>query len=355
MSAKSSTWISRTLLGLGLSCSLGACLQNDAENTASAEIWSPLNLASPPHLASGRSTIEGRYVYAQPDEGEITIPMFLGGSVPGEFSIVEPSMKAGSGEVKIKYSKKKNLVELRAKFKGLPYRGSWVKDYDNSSQFNVHFNEVHNAKWQLWFVGTMFGRKHENAYYSASTLKFLGTKYNFAPFTNTPPPAVGTYFPVALPMLQMVCTPIFEGKPNGEADVTFKFRYDRIEDALGSPGALYTATAFDACLPDKIDPYWTNARLPDDQFMSFDTFLQSIWNGEGIAVSMSAEPDPKPAELAFRDNTFIGWSGMYPALIPPGYAPDSRSATGRIVPQPAGSYQVPPNPPSRRNLCGGGQ
>lgn len=357
MSAKSLFRLRRAVVGLGVACAMSACLQNnqaDMDNTASTG-EGILNLANPPPLASGRSTVEGRYVYAPPDEGEFTMNLGVGGAAPGEFAIIEPSMVNGQAKITFKYSKKKNLVEVTGKFKGLPYRPTYHKTFDNSTAFNKQFMEIQNAKWQLWLVGTMFGRQHEQAYYSATTFQFLGTRYDFAPLGPKPAPAVGSYFTTPIPALQMICSPIFEGKPNGEAEIKFRFRYDRMEDAVGSPGTVFMYTAFNGCLPDQLDGYWTDYRLPDEKFMTFDTFLQSIWNGENVVVAMSAEPDPKPPELAFRDNTFIGWSGFYPAEIPKGWSMDARSGTGRLRPTPTGSYQVPPFPASRRNLCGGGQ
>ncbi len=356
MSAKSLFRFRRAVVGLGVACAMSACLQNnqaDMDNTAST--GAPvLNLSNPPPLSTGRSVIEGRHVYATPDEGEITLNLAAGAAGVGEFAVAEPSMLNGEAKVTFKYSKKNNLVEMKAKIKGLPYRPTFRKDFDDSTPFNKQFMEVQNAKWQFWLVGTMFGRQHEQGYYSASTFQFLGTRYDFAPLGPKPAPAPGSYFTVPIPAVQMLCSPIFEGKPNGEAEVTFRFRYDRIEDAVGSPGAIYMLTAFNGCTPDHIDAYWTNTRLPDEKFMSWDYFLQSIWNGEGISVVMSAEPDPKPPELAFRDNTFIGFNGFYPNAMPKGFVADARSGTGRIRPAPTGSYQVPFFPPSRRNLCGGG-
>lgn len=356
MSAKSLFRLRRAWVGLGAACALSACLQNnqpDINDTASTQNG-VLNLANPPPLSTGRSTIEGRHVYAPPDEGEFSINLNVGGAGVGEYAIIEPSMINGEAKVTFRYSKRKNLVEMTAKFKGLPYRPTYRKDFDESSAFNKHFQEVRNAKWQFWLMGTLFGRQHEQLYYSASTLQYLGTRYDFAPLGPKPAPAPGSYFTFAAPVLQMICSPMFEGKPNGEGEVKFRFRYDHMEDAAGTPGVIYLLTPFNACTPDHVDPYWTNSRLPDEKFMTWDTFLQSIWNGENIAVAMSAEPDPKPPELAFRDNTFIGWTGVYPAEMPKGFMGDTRSGTGKIKPAVAGNFQVPMFPPSRRNLCGGG-
>lgn len=354
MSAKSLQRLRSTVLGLGAACSLAACSLDKASDETASLGASVLNLSAPPVLASGRSTIEGRYVYAPPDEGEFTMHLNLGGAGAGEMVIVEPSMINGDAQVRFVYSKKKNLVEMTAKFKGLPYRPSYKREFDPTSPFNKHFMEVKNAKWQFWLIGTTFGRQREDLYFDATTLKFLGTRYDFVPIGPKPAPAPGSFFTVQAPVVQMLCSPLFEGKPNGEGEVKFRFRYDRLEDAAGTPGTIYALTAFDACKPDHYDPYWTNSRLPDEKYMTWDTVLQSIWNGENFAVAMSAEPDPKPVELAYRDNTFLGWTGYYPAEIPKGLMANNKTGTilGPVTP---GVHQAPMYPPSRRNLCGGGQ
>jgi hypothetical protein len=70
---------------------------------------------------------------------------------------------------------------------------------------------------------------------------------------------------------------------------------------------------------------------------------------------MSAEPSPKPPELGFRDDTFIGWGGGYPAVVPEGFMGDARSNTGHVIPANFTTHQVPSWPASRRHLCGGVQ
>lgn len=344
-----------TFLSASLLCaSLGACQPKfDASDLDVVE--SGLNLADPRNNPTGRSTIEGRYVYAPPDEGEISFPLTLGFAMPGEYSIQEPSMVNGSARVKIKYSKKNNKVEVEAKFKGLPYRPSFTKSFDNSTALNHHDKTVTNASWQIWLIGGFYGRVHDDIYYDAQTLKFLGTKYDFQPYTTRPFPGAGTYIPSRAPFLQMICSPAFDGSPdpNGETNVKFTLRYDRMSDALGSPGTMNTTIPYDLCEPDHYDMYYTDARLPADKYMSFDYFLKSIWNGEQIGIAVSAEPTPRPSYLNFRDNTFIGWGNMYPALIPAGHSFDALS--GGVVPMKGQSHQIPFFAPSRRHLCGGGQ
>ena len=310
-------------------------------------------LVTPPEIANGVSDIEGRYTYADPDEGEFVIPLTLNFCLPGEFCIQDQSQIDGSATVRIVYSRARNTVDVYADFVGLPYRPTYEKRFDDSTDFNPQFMRVEDARWQMWLMGTVFGRYHETLYYDATTLQFLGTRFDFAPHGDRPFPAEGTYFTAPAPAIRMVCSPIFEGNPDGTGHLHFTLRFDRIEDAAGSQGVVNTIHPFDICEPDALTNYWTQTRLPDDMFMSFDYFLESIWNGEGIGIAMSAEPYPKPPELAYRDNTFITWGNMYPSVVPQGYGLDFRNF-GTITPISGVSEQLDPWPPSRRHLCGSG-
>ena len=90
-------------------------------------------------------------------------------------------MLNGEAKITFKHSKKRNVVEMTAKIKASPTAPVSQRDFDDSTPFNKQFTEVHDAKWQFWLVGTMFGRQHEKGYYSSTTLQFLGTRYDFEP------------------------------------------------------------------------------------------------------------------------------------------------------------------------------
>lgn len=329
-------------------CVAAGCAQESGDVGVRAE-----PLVTPPEIANGVSDIEGRYTYADPDEGEFTIPLTLNFCLPGELCIQEQSQIDGSATVRIVYSRARNTVDVYADFVGLPYRPTYEKDFDDSTDFNPQFMRVEDARWQMWLMGTVFGRYHETLYYDATTLQFLGTRFDFAPHGPRPFPAEGTYFTAPAPAIRMICSPIFEGNPDGTGHLHFTLQFDRMEDAAGSPGVVNTIHPFDICEPDALTNYWTQTRLPDDMFMSFDYFLESIWNGEGIGIAMSAEPYPKPPELAYRDNTFITWGNMYPSVVPQGFGLDFRNF-GTITPISGVTEQLDPWPPSRRHLCGSG-
>jgi hypothetical protein len=338
--------------GFALASGCGGGSSQSAEKTRTVESA----LAAPPHVGPGVSTIRGRNIYAPPDEGELDIPFTLDLSLPGELNIQTPSMVNGHARLHVKYSKRKNTVDFDAEFHGLPFRGTFTKDFDDTTPFNQQFVTVKDAHWQMWLMGTLFSRQHEDLYYDLTTpgkLPFLGTVYDFQPIGTKPFPAPGTYTTVQGNALQMVCSPEFEGNPNGEGHLHFTLQYDHIADAMGTPGTINMILPFDACHPDALSNYWTQAMLPDSKFMTWDTYLESIWGGEGIGFVTTAEPFPKPEALGVRDNDFVGWGNVYPGIVPEGFGMDFRTF-GTIIPIHGHTYQLAPWPPtSRRNLCGG--
>jgi hypothetical protein len=333
----------------------GGCGSDPSRSSESARTTKS-ELAALPNVGPGVSTIRGRNVYAPPDEGELDIPFTLNLSLPGELNIQTPEMIAGHAGLHIKYSKSKNTVEFDAEFHGLPFRPTITKDFDDSTAFNEQLVTVTDAHWQMWLMGTLFSRQHETLYYGLTTpgkLPFLGTIYDFQPIGTKPFPAPGTFATVQANALQMVCSPEFEGKPNGEGHVRFTLKYDHIEDAMGTPGVINLILPLDACKPDALANYWTNSMLPDSKFMTWDTYLESIWSGEGIGFVTTAEPSPKPEFLAFRDNDFVGWGNVFPGVVPQGFGMDFLTF-GTIIPIHGSTYQLAPWPStSRRNLCGG--
>ncbi|HEX7666504.1 MAG TPA: hypothetical protein VF407_18385, partial [Polyangiaceae bacterium] len=288
----------------------------------------------------------------------IEFPMTMNISLPSELSIQEKSMIDGWAKVRIKYSKRRNTVDVYLTAKGLPYRKTFTKDFDDSTEFNFEYKTLPDAHWQFWLMGTLFGRYHEIAYYDSTSLKFLGTKWDFVPFGSRPFPAAGTFITAPVNAIRMICSPIFEGRPNGDLEYHYQLQYDHIADAMGSPGTVNAVLPFDLCEPDKLENYWSNTRLSDDMFMTWDYYLQSIWNGEGLGTVFTAEPAVKPGELGFRDNNMVGWGQIYPELVPQGMGMDFLTAAnafggGSMIPIHGSTYQLKPWPDSTRHKCGG--
>ncbi len=139
-----------------------ACERGGAEPAAPRAAPSSVARGAP---AVGRSTLENRFVYAPPDEGELTVPLTLDMTMPGELSIQTPSMVAGSAALHVTYSKKRNIVSCALDARGLPYRPTFSKQVDDGTPFNRSLLTVKDARWQLWLVGSVFGRQHEDVFY----------------------------------------------------------------------------------------------------------------------------------------------------------------------------------------------
>ena len=301
---------------------------------------------------TGLSSIEHRYVYALPDEGEFDVPLTLDVALPGEFSIQEPAMLAGGASVHVSYSKSRNVVSVDLKGRGLPYRPTFTRTADDSSAFDHPLATVHEARWRLWLIGTSFGRQHEDLYYSETIPhEFLGTRYDFPPFGSVPPPIARSFERVQGNARQMIASPLFEGEPGGDVAYHFSLPYDRLVDDWGTPGAINIVAPMDLCEPDALSNYWTQTKLPDDKIMTWDTFLQSIWSGEGIGFMMTAEPVPSPGAPRYRSSAFVGWANVYPATLPRGFGLDY-CTFGTVIPLRGHSDELAPWPPtSRRHPC----
>jgi hypothetical protein len=309
--------------------------------------WAQTAPIVPRPRVTGFSTVEQRYTYAPPDKGEFEIPMTIGGAAPTETVLEEPLMCSpeAKAKVKIKYDKSKNTVKLIADFhKALPYRMSYTRAVDVSTPYNQFPVTVTNGKWQLWFVPRLFSFE-TNFYYDATTLRLLG---NEVEFPGGPPP---NSFPISVPTLQMICSPIFEGEPDGDGHLEVTYRYDQILDDRGMGGTYTAFLPYDLCKPDQYGVYYVNGGLPVSKAPNFDQVLESIWNGYGMAISSSLEPDPKPSYLFSRDNTMIGWGGGYPGGLPEGLTANPISGTYETRTS-CQTHAAPNFPTAYFNVCG---
>jgi hypothetical protein len=332
-------------LAAGIVCS--ACDRSNAAVSSTSHPRAPARVAP-----TGRSDIEQRYVYAPPDEGAFTVPLTLDMALPGQVSIEEPAMVAGGATIRVAYSKARNTVTIDLEARGLPFRPSFAKNVDDSTAWNTQPMSVKNVRWQLWLAGTMFGRQHEDLFYGEGTPReFLGTRYDFPPLGEVAAPLPGTYELAQGNARQMIGLTPFEGSDDDDVAQRFVLAYDRLVDVWGTPGSLSLMLPLDGCKPDAMASYWTGTRLPTDKVMTWDTFLASIWSGEGIGFWITAEPESPPAELAYRESGFVGWANVYPAAVPRGFGFDYCSM-GTLLPIHERTYQLALWPPtSRRNLC----
>lgn len=329
-----------------LSVSLGAVLSLVSPLVGAATNPAP---ALVPRHPTGFSTIEQRYVYAQPDEGVIEFPLQLGVNPSNELIIEEPSICNGSAFVRFTYSKSKNKVTVEALFKGLPYRMSASRPDDPSTPWNQWPTSVTNGKWQLWLAGKLYN-KESIFYYDATTLDLIGNEYDLAKTGGPPPDAI----PQSIPVLQMIETPLFEGKPNGEGYVRFEWPYDHMLDDLGTAGTLQGYLPKKLCRPDEYTTYYTNGGIPAANALTFDDFIDTINSGYGTMVAVSLEPDPKPAYLLSRDNIMVAWSTVWPGMEFDGraYTMDAVSGAFQTRTEPCGTHVGPKLPPAYYDFCG---
>jgi len=208
--------------------------------------WADPPAALVPRTPTGFSNVRQRYLYAPPDEGEFTVPLRLGNGAPREYMIEEPSMCSGSAQVKVRYSKAKNRVQVLADFRGLPFRMTATRPDDLSTAYNRYPLTVENGKWQLWFVGRQFNLV-TNFYYDARTLQLIGNEMDVKN-----PPADAKIVPINT--LHMVSGPLFEGTPNGNAHPVFEFAYNQMLDPQGSGGVYFAHVPYSLCQPDAYGP-----------------------------------------------------------------------------------------------------
>lgn len=299
---------------------LGAAAAHADEPPLHAPALKPRTPPAPGAMPeTGYSAIEGRYVYAPPDEGDLFIPMQVGAG-PNELAIETPELCDGEAWVKIKYSKKRNKVTVKIHATGMPYRPSYTRGRDVSTAVNHHLMTVEDARWQLWLFGDLLMRD-TIFYYDALTTDLVGSEYDFP---DGPPPGA---FPVVIPAARLWGTPLWEGDPDGNVDVELDFDYDRMIDGDGGNGTIGAFVPPRLCEPDRLSIYYYEGALPDSDPFNFDEFLHPIWAGYGNMVATSAEPYPKPPIIHHRDNTMIAHIGTYPQTMPKGYTLDLRGNT----------------------------
>ena len=294
---------------------------------------------------TGFSSIEQRYVYGTPDEGEFRLSLQPGAG-PNEVFIRDLRMCESKAELQVNYSKSANKVHFRAEFDGLPYRPSFTRSVDISNQWNTHPVQVEDGKWQIWTIGRVFGIL-VTLYYDGASGNYVGNEYDFP---DGPPPFS---FPVIYPMSHLICSPIFEGNPNGHAEVEWEYDYDQMLDELGSGGTIAGFIPENICEPDHLIAVYTNGGIAPEDAISWDDVLDQIHHS-GIMFATSLEPDPKPDYLASRDNLMIGHLGAYPQVIPNGYTLELNGFTlQRLDPDTCtASVEVPDWQGPYYELCG---
>ncbi|MDJ0573944.1 MAG: hypothetical protein QNJ65_02100, partial [Xenococcaceae cyanobacterium MO_234.B1] len=261
--------------------------------------------------------------YAPEDEGRIRFPMELGFNIPDELSVFTPEMVTGSAEATVTYSKAANEVIVELDLEGLPYRETFTRPEDVSTPYNQQLVSVEDAKWQLWLNGKWFNFE-SNYWYDGQTGQLIGNEYDLpgGPPSADSPIDVNSDgvadTPIALPTVQSIGSPIFEGNPDGTAQIRLEYTYDQLLDELGTAGVFSTVLPYNLNRPDEVGVYYTEGGLPTSLAMNWDEVLSSIRNNERVQFAISVEPDPKPDFLDARPNTMDAWAAFYPLRTPDG-------------------------------------
>jgi hypothetical protein len=244
--------------------------------------------------------------------GKFDVPLGLGNGVGTELVIMEPEMCAGSAHAEVSWNQRANLVKVKAKFDGLPYRRDFCYEVDvNQDYFQASYPQcIEEARWQIWLVGRN-GTRTSTFFWDGVTLDFIGNIYDL----DGPPPA--NAIALEIPVVQMVCSEIFESDPDSlEAEVNFHFQYDQILDVRGTGGTFFTVVPRNLGNPFDVFGYYTTGGLPVEEAMDFDDILGDVAAGSGLIIATSAEPFPKPPFLHSRSNVMPGWAGVGPSDQP---------------------------------------
>ncbi|MDJ0573943.1 MAG: calcium-binding protein [Xenococcaceae cyanobacterium MO_234.B1] len=259
--------------------------------------------------------------YAPEDEGRIRVPLEIGLNIPDELSVFTPEVVAGSGEVAITYSKAANEVIIELDIEGLPYRETFTRPEDVSTPYNQQLVSVEDAKWQLWLNGNWFNIE-SNFWYDGQTGQLIGNEYNLptGPVPTDSPLDVNddgvADTPFSFPVVQAIGSPIFEGNPDGTAQVRLEYTYDQLLDERGTAGVFATVIPYNLNSPSEVGIYYTEGGLPVSIAMTWDEILDNMQNNERVQFALSVEPDPKPSFLDSRPNTMDAWAGFYPLITP---------------------------------------
>ena len=292
--------------------------------------------------------------FAPEEEGRIRFPLAVTGvSLPDEVDIVTPEMLTGSAEATITYSKSDDRVILELDIDGLPYQLDFTRSEDVSTPYNQFPVAIEDAEWQVWLIGNQFNIE-TTFWYDGQTGQLIANEFDLL---NRPLAEDGSVdvnndgvadISVQVPTIQAIGTPIFEGTPDGQAQVSFKFDYDRLLDERGTAGFYQAFLPYNLNQPEEVGVYYTDGGLPVSEAMTWDDVLSTI-RTTGLGLALSLEPDPKPDFLDSRDNTMLAWKNLYPTIIPENVVFEAASGTFRFAE--ASDLVTHVNPPTPARLA----
>ena len=291
--------------------------------------------------------------FAPEAEGRIRFPLAVTGvSLPEEVDIVTPEMLSGSAEAIITYSKSDDRVILELDIDGLPYQLDFTRPEDVSTPYNQFPVSVEDAQWQVWLIGNQFNIE-TTFWYDGQTGQLIANEFDLPhrPLAESALVDVNNDgvadISVQVPTIQAIGTPLFEGTPDGQAHVSFKFEYDQLLDDQGTAGFYQAFLPYNLNQPESVGVYYTDGGLPLSEAMTWDDVLSTI-RTTGLGLALSLESEPKPDFLASRDNTMLAWKNLYPTIIPNNIVFEAVSNTFRLAE--ASDLVTHVNPPTPARL-----
>lgn len=288
------------------------------------------------------------------DEGIVHIPV---GNNAGPINIPDEYYVYGdvqnlSGEAIVSYSKANNSFQVDFNVTGLPYKLDATRPEDVSTSYNKQPVSVEDGAWQLWIIPRWFTVPTQY-WYDGATNILIGNEHDQRFFT-TPP--VGTNVDVngdgipdiarTVNSVQMIESQVFEGLPDGTANITFSTQYNQMLDARGTGGTFVAALPYLLDDPNTVGVYYTEGGVDTGLAMNWDQALADIRDGGApFNIALSLEPNPKPDYLLGRDNTMIAGGYFYPNVTPPGVVFDAGTGQYREAqPSDATNYAHVPWP-----------
>ena len=276
--------------------------------------------------------------FAPDDEGRIRLPLDVGrSSVLIETDIVTPELITASSEAIVTYSKSDNTVTIDLELEGLPYELDIDRPEDLSTPFNEVPVSVEDGVWQLLMVGN-WSNFETTFWYDGQTGNLIGNEFELpsgVPDVTNPVDVnqdgvedIPFVPPIAI---QALVTDTFEANPDGTANVSFEFAYDRLLDNEGSAGFITTALPYNLNRPEEVGAYSTDGGLPISEALSWDDVLEAMRTNNRFALSLTLENDPKSNGLASRHGSILGPSVFYPAIVPEGVVLEVASDSYRFA------------------------
>ncbi|MEZ4384955.1 MAG: cytochrome c peroxidase [Nannocystaceae bacterium] len=268
--------------------------------------------------------------------GTFTFEMGFNTSGGFEYQIWEESMCEGTGHIDVDFDRNAGTLDFHAYFDGLPYRPTVCYEYNPTTPWNLYPDCVEDGQWMIWFVGRSFTLR-SLYYYDAVTGALIGNEHDV---DELPP----TAFPIELPTLQMVGSPLFESDPETlVSEFHWYMDYHEILDRRGAAGVHVGVVPKNIFSPEELTLYYTNGGLPAEMAMDFDDIMDDIADERGgMIAGLSYEPVPRPDYLLSRDNVMIGWGGQWPEPNPELIPAKPEGAECGVNFQWQGNYDPPP-------------